>query len=169
MKYALLVPCYNAAAYIDKFLENVASLTVKFDEVIFYDDGSTDKTAQLLLAKQLNVIQGEVNKGPGYARNKLAESASSPYIHFHDIDDEFNPEFLQLVKRRMALGQNEVVLGNADWLDASTRELVIKWRYNEAEIQNGPLTYFISHPLGIINTVYRRDFFLKICFFCVYQ
>jgi glycosyltransferase involved in cell wall biosynthesis len=161
IKFALLVPCYNAAAYIDPFLDNLSKLDTSFDEIIFYDDASTDNTYQLLLAKGNIVIRGAENKGPGYARNRLAEAASSPYIHFHDIDDEFNPRFLSLVNQKLEGYAYDVMLGYADWIDKTSREVLIKWRYSEQGIVNDPVNYFVSNPLGIINTVYRRSFFLQ--------
>jgi glycosyltransferase involved in cell wall biosynthesis len=162
MRYSLLVPCYNAEKYVDSFLENISKLSVRFDEIIFYDDASTDNTARLLKSKGYNLIEGKSNKGPGYARNRLAEVAKGDYIHFHDIDDEISPQFLELVNKTNDLSDTEVILGNADWIDSKTRESLIKWKYNLDEINVDPVGYFISNPLGIINTVYKRDAFLEI-------
>lgn len=161
IKFALLVPCYNAAGYIDLFLDNLSKLDTPFDEIIFYDDASTDNTYQLLKSKSCNVIKASENRGPGYARNRLAEAATCPYIHFHDIDDEFNPQFLSLVNEKLEHHPYDIVLGNADWVDQASRNVLIKWRYHQDKIINNPIAYFISNPLGIINTVYNRQFFLQ--------
>ncbi|WP_439697066.1 glycosyltransferase family 2 protein [Mucilaginibacter sp. AW1-7] len=157
---ALLVPCFNAARYIGQFLQNLSALHRPFDEVIFFDDASTDGTAELLTARGFRVIHGKENRGPGFARNRLAEAASSPYIHFHDIDDEFNPSFLILTGSKLASA--DVVLGFADWIDAATRQPVIQWRYEEGGIAADPLAYFVCHPLGVINTVYKKAAFLAV-------
>jgi len=50
-------------------------------------------------------------------------------------------------------------LGYADWLDIWSRNLLIRWQYDEQEIKADPLTYFITYPLGVINVVYNRDAF----------
>ena len=155
------MPCYNAAKYIDKFLENIAGLGRAFDEVIFYDDASSDGTGKLLRAKGQRVVEGKENRGPGYARNRLAEAAVSDHIHFHDIDDEFLPAFLGLVDDAFEKQQIDIVVGNADWLDAATREPLIRWRYDAQAMTLQPLRYFIMHPLGIINTVYKKTAFFK--------
>jgi len=160
--FSLLVPCYNAEKYVNNFIDNISKLSKPFNEVIFYDDASTDKTAELLQFKGLNVIRGKTNRGPGYARNRLAEAAHGDYIHFHDIDDEINPLFLDLVNKQNNPVEADVILGNSDWIDSETRKTTISWRYTETEIVPDPLSYFISHPLGIINTVYKKDAFLKI-------
>jgi len=159
--YALLVPCYNAEKYINSFLDHIANLNEKFDEVLFYDDGSTDDSYKLLISRGVNVIKGQANMGPGYARNRLAENAKSDYIHFHDIDDEFNLAFISLIDAQAKAISPDIILGYADWIDSLTRNVIIKWRYDEHEIQENPLTYFISNPLGIINTVYKKKAFCK--------
>ena len=162
LSFSLLIPCYNAEKYIDSFLENFSKLSIPFDEVIFYNDASTDRTAQIIKSKGYKLIEGKINKGPGFARNRLAEAAKSDYIHFHDIDDEINPAFLELMYRKISIDKSDVLIGNADWLDGETRQTEISWQYNQAEIKPDPLSYFITHPLGIINTVYKKDAFLKV-------
>lgn len=159
---SLLIPVYNGEEYIISFCEHIQSLKGAFAEVIFYNDASSDNTAQLLAKSGYRYVNAEENNGPGYARNRLAELANSPYIHFHDIDDEFDPNFIGLVSERIVNTNADVILGNADWINQQSRELEIRWTYNEDELQKDPLQYFIGHPLGIINTVYKRTFFLGI-------
>lgn len=143
-------------------MAQIKNLKRPFDEIIFYNDASTDKTEKILLQNGYRVISGVSNMGPGHARNRLAKAAKEEYIHFHDVDDEFNTEFLNLVIERMRFKKPDMILGNADWIDESSRKPLIKWTYNEVEISKNPLAYFINNPLGIINTIYKREIFLKI-------
>ncbi|WP_460680163.1 glycosyltransferase family 2 protein [Mucilaginibacter koreensis] len=159
--YALLVPCYNAEAYIETFLQNLSALSVPFNEVLFYDDASTDHTAELLSSKGFKVIRGEVNRGPGYARNRLAEAATCSYIHFHDIDDEIVPDYISKVSAIANAGKYDVILCNVYWIDAVTRQPVLSWHYSNEQIQTLPLAYVIEHPIGGINGLYKRDVFLQ--------
>ncbi|RZL68601.1 MAG: glycosyltransferase family 2 protein [Pedobacter sp.] len=159
--YSLLVPVYNAEAYIAAFLEEIKLLRKPFDEIIFYDDASTDATASLLASSGFHVILGKINKGPGYARNRLAEAAQGKYIHFHDVDDRFNPLFLNLLDQPLKNQSYDVILGNSDWLDSNTNNAILRWRYSIDAINKDPLKYFIQHPLGIINTIYKRAKFIS--------
>ena len=158
-KISLLVPCFNASAFIGAFLKHITA--IDFSEVIFYNDGSNDNTLEILINSGCKYLTSDVNNGPGFARNRLAEAATNDYIHFHDIDDEFNPDFIKLVNEKIII-QPDVILGNADWIDEHTRDLLIRWEYNEERIKDDALDYFISNPLGIINTVYKRNFFLNL-------
>jgi glycosyltransferase involved in cell wall biosynthesis len=154
---SLLVPCFNAGKYIESFIDHIA--TLNFAEVIFYNDGSTDNTLELLESSGQTFISSPVNNGSGFARNKLANNATCEYIHFHDIDDKFNPGFINLISEQLSQSP-DVIVGNADWIIEATGAIEIQWRYNADEANADPLAYFIAHPLGIINTVYKRESFL---------
>jgi glycosyltransferase involved in cell wall biosynthesis len=161
MRFSLLVPCYNAENYIDKFLENISALQAQFDEVIFYDDASTDNTYELLKSKGVQVIKGNVNKGPGYARNQLIAHTTCDWFHFHDIDDGLNPDYLNKVTEIAKDDQNDVILCNVDWYDAQSKELVLSWKYSNSEINQNTVAYIISHPIGGINGLYRKSKFIE--------
>jgi len=154
---SLLVPCFNASKYVDSFLKHIEGLS--FAEVIFYNDGSTDNTLELLESSSHTFISSPINNGSGYSRNKLAESATCGYIHFHDIDDKLNPDFINLIQEQLSQSP-DVIVGNADWVIEATGATEIQWRYDANEANADPLAYFIAHPLGIINTVYKREAFL---------
>ncbi|WP_262711520.1 glycosyltransferase family 2 protein [Pedobacter duraquae] len=153
----MLVPCFNAANYIDRFLMNLSLLDRSFDEVIFYDDASTDQTKNLLMSKGHRVISGEKNMGPAYARNMLVTHASHDWIHFHDIDDAMVPSYLTKTAVLAEIDQHDVILCNVDWRDRLTNELVMNWKYDNSQINHDPLKYTISHPIGGINGLYRKS------------
>ena len=162
MSYAILVPCYNAEQYIDGFLENLAQQVLPFDEVVFYDDASIDSTYNHLIAKGCNVIKGDKNRGPGYARNQLAANCKSQWMHFHDIDDELEPDYLAktsaIVKSQTSV---DVVLCNVDWHDAASRQVLLSWTYSNSEINENAVAYTIAHPIGGINGLYRKSKFIE--------
>ncbi len=73
---SVVIPAYNAQDTIERALRSVARQSLKPQEVIVVDDGSTDSTfeaAQEFVSQMdgisLIVIKQE-NKGPGAARNK---------------------------------------------------------------------------------------------------
>ena len=90
-RVALLVPCYNASRFVAPFLAMVRAQTRPHDEVWFYDDASTDDTADRLAAQGQRVLRGTVNGGAAVARNRLLAASAAEYVHFHDIDDTMDP------------------------------------------------------------------------------
>ena len=158
---SLLIPCYNAANYLPQLWQAVQAQTVPFDEIICYDDGSTDSTADVARELGAKVILGHTCRGPAYARNQLAKASSCDWLHFHDADDTLHPNYLERVKSQITENV-DVVVCNADWVDAETHKLIIAWRYKQAELEVNPINYTVSHPIGVINVIYRKDKFLSI-------
>ena len=90
---ALLIPFCNHAAYIATLLQQAASQSIPFSEIICYNDGGSDGSTKVAQELGVRVIELETNHRQAYARNRLLEAARSKYIHFHDVDDPLNPRF----------------------------------------------------------------------------
>ena len=67
--------------------------TEPFAEVIVYDDNSQDGSLQLAKDLGFKVIAGRQNRGAAFARNRLLEAASGPWVHFQDVDDTIDKSF----------------------------------------------------------------------------
>lgn len=89
---SVIIPVYNAEAYMDTCLSNLQSQSYKNIEVILVDDGSTDNT-QLIAKKYPVKIISQENKGVSAARNRGLEASRGSFIHFLDADDLINNDF----------------------------------------------------------------------------
>jgi glycosyltransferase involved in cell wall biosynthesis len=98
---SLLVPCYNAAAYLPSLIELARAQTNPFHEIICYDDGSTDHTAEVAKELGVGLIVGPKNQGPAFARNRLLEATSASWVHFHDADDRFDTQFVEKMAKAL--------------------------------------------------------------------
>lgn len=101
MKISVIVPVYNAEKYLKKCLLSVINQTYKDWELILVDDGSTDKSPQIIdnIGKRdarIKVIH-QKNAGPGVARNHGLEIAMGDYIVFLDSDDFIDKEYFELL------------------------------------------------------------------------
>jgi glycosyltransferase involved in cell wall biosynthesis len=94
MKISVVIPAYNAARFLPRCLESVFAQTLKPDEVIVVDDGSTDNTAALAEELGARVIS-QPNGGLSAARNTGIRNASSEWIALLDADDLWAPEKLE--------------------------------------------------------------------------
>ena len=119
---AILIPCYNSAGFLKELFEGIKAQTVPFDEIICYDDCSTDNTIQVAEELGAIVIRGDVNKGPAHARNSLIKASSSEWIHFHDSDDLIDPHFLEKMKQAI-IDENTQILCNAYVFDRADRTI----------------------------------------------
>ncbi|KAA0446450.1 MAG: glycosyltransferase [Candidatus Thioglobus sp.] len=88
---SVLMPAYNAEKYIGKAIKSILNQTITNFELIITDDGSTDKTGQIIqdFAQQDSriVIISRENKGLVYSLNESIKQANGEYIARMDADD----------------------------------------------------------------------------------
>lgn len=84
----VLIPSFNREKYIKACIESILAQTYRNIKVIVYDDGSTDNTVSIVKAfEEVRLIEGKVNKGVSYARNRLMEACETRYAAWQDSDD----------------------------------------------------------------------------------
>lgn len=88
---SIIVPCYNVAAYLDQCMESLTGQSMEDIEIICVNDGSSDRTAEILREwrdrdGRVRVIDRK-NSGVSAARNSGMEEAAGKYIGFVDPDD----------------------------------------------------------------------------------
>lgn len=90
-KLTIVIPVYNAEAYIKRCLDSVVENEAFVEELILIDDGSSDNGAEICkaYAQKYSYIKYfyQQNSGPSAARNKGLTLASGEYIMFLDSDD----------------------------------------------------------------------------------
>lgn len=94
--FSIIIPVYNGEKYIEFCLNSIISQTLKDWELILINDGSTDKTSELLnkyINKNIYLIS-KSNEGVSIARNKGLDIAKGEYILFVDADDILYPNAL---------------------------------------------------------------------------
>ena len=94
---SIIMPCYNAAAYIKETVESVLAQTYPQWELLVVDDCSTDDSLAILAGitdPRIRVLKNETNSGAAATRNVAIEAANGRYIAFLDSDDLWHPEKL---------------------------------------------------------------------------
>lgn len=91
MLFSIIIPAYNAEAYLQRCLDSIFSQEFADYEVIVINDGSNDGTAVLLeeyASKHPNLqVLTQSNQGMATARNRGLEVAQGDYVMFVDSDD----------------------------------------------------------------------------------
>ena len=94
---SVIIPLYNKEQIIDKTLHSVLSQDYGDFEVVIVNDGSTDRSAEIVKGiddSRIRFIEQE-NGGPSKARNTGVRNANGEWIVFLDADDEFLPGALK--------------------------------------------------------------------------
>ena len=87
---SVIMPVYNGEKYIRQAVESVFSQNVPLEHLVI-DDGSTDKTAEVLTPwlprRDFHYLKNEKNLGSAGSRNRGVREAHGKYIAFLDADD----------------------------------------------------------------------------------
>ncbi|NEU71613.1 glycosyltransferase [Hassallia byssoidea VB512170] len=111
---SIIIPCYNAARFLEETLESVFKQTLNDWEIIIIDDGSTDDTASLIRAFGSRVkAEFTFNKGASAARNRGTQLAQGRFIQYLDADDLLRVDALE--KRVNALVNSGADVAYSDW------------------------------------------------------
>ena len=105
IKYSFIVPVYNTEKYLKKCLDSLVNQTYKNFEIIVVNDGSTDKSSNIISKyqkkyKNIIVIDKE-NEGLSMARNRGVLKSSGKYIIFVDSDDYVSNKLLEEVDKKI--------------------------------------------------------------------
>ena len=106
----VLITYFNEQELLRECLDSLLSQREEPDEILIYDDASVDPVeAYVPKGNRIRIIRGDVNKGPGHGRNVLLRASQSDYIHFHDADDLFHPDWCQRVRDAVGEAGADVV------------------------------------------------------------
>lgn len=93
------MPLYNKEPHVKRALDSVINQTVQDFEIIVVNDGSTDKSADVVKSYTDARIRltNQKNAGVSAARNRGINEAKSELIAFLDADDEWMPNYLETI------------------------------------------------------------------------
>ena len=103
IKYSFIVPVYNTEKYLKKCLDSLFNQTYKDFEIIVVNDGSTDKSSNIISKYQKKykniIVINKENEGLSMARNRGVQKSSGKYIIFVDSDDYVSNKLLEEVDK----------------------------------------------------------------------
>lgn len=99
--FSVIVPVYNAGSFVFDVMSCLDRQTYKNFEAVFVDDGSTDKTYELMESivgqrSQFRIYRQQ-NKGPLMARRFALDHAKGLYALFLDVDDLLREDALETI------------------------------------------------------------------------
>ncbi|MEG7862607.1 glycosyltransferase family A protein [Bacillus mobilis] len=110
----VLMPVYNAEKYLKDAIDSILNQTFKDFELLIINDGSTDKSVEIINSykdPRINLINNEKNLKLIDTLNKGIKLASGKYIARMDSDDISHPRRLELQLRVMDMDPEIAVCG----------------------------------------------------------
>ncbi len=93
---SVVIPVHNAERYLEATLKSVFAQSYPHTEIIAVDDGSEDRSVDILKRYSDRVVLlRQPNSGAAAARNRGVQAASGEWIAFLDADDLWSPRKLQ--------------------------------------------------------------------------
>lgn len=97
---SVIIPAYNVERYIVRCLNSLQAQTFQDWEAVCVDDGSTDRTPQILdefaaLDPRIRVIH-QANSGVSAARNRAIQDIRGNYCLIMDSDDFLHPQLMEI-------------------------------------------------------------------------
>ena len=136
VKISIIIPVYNVEKYLRECLDSILAQTFQDFEIICVDDGSTDKSLEILQEYKRKddrfVILQQRHSGAGSARNNGIRLAEGKYIQFLDSDDYFEPTLLEEM-------YNRAEKFNADLTVCSSRKVDDEGNITETGSPNFPI------------------------------
>jgi glycosyltransferase involved in cell wall biosynthesis len=85
---SILIPCYNAERWLSQAIKSALGQTWSEKEVIVVDDGSTDRSLEIIREFESRIRwETRANHGGNAARNRLLELARGEWVQYLDADD----------------------------------------------------------------------------------
>ena len=95
MKISLIGTVLNAADHVEEFLASLGAQTLRPDEVVIVDGGSTDATAELLRRSGAVTVIEEPGANIARGRNLAIAAAAHDVLAVTDVDCVLEPQWLQ--------------------------------------------------------------------------
>jgi glycosyltransferase involved in cell wall biosynthesis len=148
---SVLMPAYNSELYIAEAIQSILNQTYQNIELIIFDDGSSDKTRQVIEGfsdPRIIKILSDQNCGVVRARNEMIDRASGQYIALMDADDIADPSRLEKQINILEGGQYDLC-GSAQWvLDEGTGQI----KKSKDKFSDADLRALLSVYCGLCNS-----------------
>ncbi|MCD8003264.1 MAG: glycosyltransferase [Clostridia bacterium] len=163
---SIIVPAYNSEKYIGRCIDSILGQEYKNIELIAIDDGSTDKTGQILdeyaaSDERVRVFHRE-NAGVSASRNLGLDMARGKYIEFSDSDDWLTSDATKLLVRAAEDKGSDMII--ADFYRVMGTRLSVKGDIDDERLMDRVefASFMVENPAdyyyGVLwNKLYRRD------------
>lgn len=168
LELSIIIPVYNVEQYIEECIESVLQQNLNNYEIIIVNDGSTDKTNEILekykVVNNVKIIN-QKNKGLSAARNIGLKNCSGKYLLFLDSDDFLEKNSVKKILYEIQYNNLEILAFNfwtyydKEKYFLEKRALITKRIFSGEEYLKLNLKTK-SYPMSWLN-IYNRDFILK--------
>jgi hypothetical protein len=124
-RVSAVVTTHNAADHVPELSERLAAMPV-VDEIVIYDDASSDSTPALLKEcadkdSRITLLLASQNRGVACARNEALAHCHGEFVWFADPDDRWSPRLVEVLYQALVDTGADIAVGRADQMAADGR------------------------------------------------
>lgn len=157
---SIIIPVYNEETSIAACLASLQSLqgsTLKSVEIVVVDDGSTDKTGEVVKQYPVKLLR-QKHRGPGQARNLGAKNAKGEILVFVDADMTFAPDFMEKLTAPIFAGETKGVFNIDEFVGNSDKLWARYWNLNQNLRDKRRLNPKSIHDIKDFRAIDRKEF-----------
>lgn len=155
---SIIVPVYNAEKYLKKCLDSLVNQTKKELEFILINDGSTDKSEEIIKTykdKRIKYFKNK-NQGIGKTRNFGIEKSSGKYLMFLDSDDYFSNDACEILYKEAEKEKADLIVFDYYRVEKGNLNEVKIEPFNATNIK-ADSSLLLKINLGPCNKIYKTD------------
>lgn len=172
-KVSVVIPAYNCERFISDAIESILRQSYKDYEIVIVDDGSTDKTAEIIKQYNNEKIKYiyQTNGGPAKARNTGIFNSKGEYIAFLDQDDAWLTNKLKLQvevlenNNRVGLVYTDIYIVRDDVFNNSTLKFRRSFQIRPPQRGKVLKDLFLENFIPTSSVMVHRECFEKIGMF----
>ena len=140
---SIVMPAYNAEAYIAEAIKSLQAQTYPHWELIVADDNSTDHTRDVVVSfaasdPRIRLLRRTANSGGAFVpRSEAAGIAKGDYIVELDADDYMDSDYLESISARIKATGADIVFGNMTFVYADGTSSPLTTRFDRQDVVDG--------------------------------
>jgi Glycosyl transferase family 2 len=161
---SVIIPTRNGERFIGQSLASVARQTDTNWEVIVVEDGSQDRTSQLVQEfsrkhrwHRVDYSRNDRNCGAAHTRNVAFRKARGEFVALLDVDDRWLPDHLQVATAALAASGKDIAYSSSIMFEDQTDLLLGVWGPTSGEIATLPHSLYGRCFVTPSATVMRRQ------------
>lgn len=176
-KVSIIIPVYNVEKMVGKCIDSILAQTYKNFELILINDGSKDKSLEILNSYKDDArvkVVDQSNRGAAQSRNRGIELSIGKYIMFIDSDDWIEPDFLNEYINAIQNTQYDIIMGG--YRRVTNHKTIAVIRLKEGEFAEYVVTspwaklfrreYLIENDIKFLDTTSSEDVFFNVTAIC---
>jgi glycosyltransferase involved in cell wall biosynthesis len=153
---SVILPVYNADAYLEAAVNSILAQTFRDFELLLIDDGSADNSAAILSSfndKRIRILTNEKNEGLIFTLNRGIDAAEGKYIARMDADDISFPDRFE---KQFAFMEKNPSIGVTGGFMTELGEKRI-YRHNYLDDERIRSAFLFTNPVVHPSAMIRRE------------